>query len=51
MRRTHHLQRAEWRDHLGQPTEVDLKDLAEVMAKVPVTGERYNAQMMKTINR
>jgi hypothetical protein len=29
----------------------DLKALADVMAKVPVTGERYNAQMMKTVNR
>jgi len=32
-------------------TAADLKELADVMAKVPVTGERYNAQMMKTVNR
>jgi aryl-alcohol dehydrogenase-like predicted oxidoreductase len=31
-------------------TAADLKELADVMAKVPVTGERYNAQMMKTVN-
>ncbi|ROR02860.1 aryl-alcohol dehydrogenase-like predicted oxidoreductase [Delftia acidovorans] len=29
----------------------DLKELADVMAKVPVTGERYTAAMMKTVNR
>jgi aryl-alcohol dehydrogenase-like predicted oxidoreductase len=32
-------------------TAADLKELADVMAKVPVRGERYNAQMMKTVNR
>ena len=32
-------------------TAADLKELADMMAKVPVTGERYNAQMMKTVNR
>jgi aryl-alcohol dehydrogenase-like predicted oxidoreductase len=32
-------------------TTADLEELADVMAKVPVTGERYNAQMMKTVNR
>ncbi len=32
-------------------TAADLKELADVMAKVPVTGERHNAQMMKTVNR
>jgi aryl-alcohol dehydrogenase-like predicted oxidoreductase len=32
-------------------TAADQKELADVMAKVPVTGERYNAQMMKTVNR
>jgi len=32
-------------------TAADLKELSDVMAKVPVTGERYNAQMMKTVNR
>jgi aryl-alcohol dehydrogenase-like predicted oxidoreductase len=32
-------------------TAADLKELADVMAKVPVSGERYNAQMMKTVNR
>jgi aryl-alcohol dehydrogenase-like predicted oxidoreductase len=34
-----------------QLTDADLKELADVMAKVPVKGERYNAQMMKTVNR
>ena len=29
----------------------DLKALADVLARVPVQGERYNAQMMKTVNR
>ena len=29
----------------------DQKDLANVMAKVPVSGERDNAKMMKAINR
>ena len=32
-------------------TADDLKALADVLARVPVQGERYNAQMMKTINR
>ena len=32
-------------------TAADLQELAEVMARVPVTGERYNAQMMKTVDR
>jgi len=32
-------------------TADDLKVLADVLARVPVQGERYNAQMMKTINR
>jgi aryl-alcohol dehydrogenase-like predicted oxidoreductase len=32
-------------------TAADLQELADVMAKVPVTGERYNAQMMNTVNR
>jgi aryl-alcohol dehydrogenase-like predicted oxidoreductase len=32
-------------------TAGDMRQLAELMAKVPVTGERYNAQMMKTVNR
>ena len=32
-------------------TADDLKALADVLARVPVRGERYNAQMMKTINR
>lgn len=32
-------------------TAADLEELAAVMAKVPVTGERYTAAMMKTINR
>jgi aryl-alcohol dehydrogenase-like predicted oxidoreductase len=32
-------------------TAEDLRELGEVLAKVPVQGERYNAQMMKTINR
>ena len=34
-----------------QLTAEDLRELSEVLAKVPVQGERYNAQMMKTINR
>lgn len=34
-----------------QLTAEDLRELGEVLAKVPVQGERYNAQMMKTINR
>ena len=29
----------------------DLEALADVMARVPVQGERYNAQMMKSVNR
>jgi aryl-alcohol dehydrogenase-like predicted oxidoreductase len=29
----------------------DLKELADVLAKMPVQGERYTAAMMKTINR
>lgn len=32
-------------------TTDDLKDLADVLARVPVRGERYNAQQMKTVNR
>jgi len=32
-------------------TAEDLKELADVLARVPVQGERYNAQMMKSINR
>jgi aryl-alcohol dehydrogenase-like predicted oxidoreductase len=32
-------------------TADDLQALADVMARVPVQGERYNAQMMKTVNR
>jgi aryl-alcohol dehydrogenase-like predicted oxidoreductase len=32
-------------------TADDLKALADVLARVPVQGERYNAQMSKTINR
>ena len=32
-------------------TADDLKALADVLARVPVRGERYNAQMMQTINR
>jgi aryl-alcohol dehydrogenase-like predicted oxidoreductase len=32
-------------------TPEDLKALADVLARVPVQGERYNAQMMKSINR
>lgn len=32
-------------------TEVDLNELSDVLAKVPVQGERYNSEMMKTINR
>jgi len=32
-------------------TAEDLRELGEVLANVPVQGERYNAQMMKTINR
>ncbi|MBT2339280.1 MULTISPECIES: aldo/keto reductase [Pseudomonas] len=31
-------------------TEQDLLDLGDVLAKVPVQGERYTAEMMKTIN-
>jgi aryl-alcohol dehydrogenase-like predicted oxidoreductase len=30
---------------------VDLKELADVLAQMPVQGERYTAAMMKTINR
>jgi aryl-alcohol dehydrogenase-like predicted oxidoreductase len=29
----------------------DLKELADVLAKMPVQGERYTAAMMKTVNR
>jgi hypothetical protein len=29
----------------------DLKELADVLAKMPVQGDRYTAAMMKTINR
>jgi len=32
-------------------TPEDLRALADVLARVPVQGERYNAQMMKTVNR
>ncbi|MVW60652.1 aldo/keto reductase [Massilia sp. NEAU-DD11] len=32
-------------------TPEDLEALADVLARVPVQGERYNAQMMKSINR
>jgi aryl-alcohol dehydrogenase-like predicted oxidoreductase len=32
-------------------TADDLNALADVMARVPVQGERYNAQMMKSVNR
>ena len=32
-------------------TADDLQALADVLARVPVQGERYNAEMMKTINR
>uniref|UniRef100_UPI0036F1C294 aldo/keto reductase n=1 Tax=Yersinia aleksiciae TaxID=263819 RepID=UPI0036F1C294 len=32
-------------------TAADLSEIAGVLAKVPVQGERYNTQMMKTINR
>ena len=32
-------------------TAADLGELSDVLAKVPVQGERYNAEMMKTINR
>ncbi|MDB5855754.1 MAG: aldo/keto reductase family protein [Herminiimonas sp.] len=32
-------------------TADDLKALADVLARVPVQGERYNAQMMKSVNR
>jgi aryl-alcohol dehydrogenase-like predicted oxidoreductase len=32
-------------------TPEDLEALAQVLARVPVQGERYNAQMMKSINR
>jgi aryl-alcohol dehydrogenase-like predicted oxidoreductase len=32
-------------------TTDDLRDLADLLAKQPVQGERYNAQMMKTVNR
>jgi aryl-alcohol dehydrogenase-like predicted oxidoreductase len=32
-------------------TAGDLRELDDVLAKQPVQGERYNAQMMKTVNR
>ena len=32
-------------------TADDLRELDDVLAKQPVQGERYNAQMMKTVNR
>jgi len=32
-------------------TPDDLHELGELLAKQPVQGERYNAQMMKTVNR
>ncbi|CNK82534.1 aldo/keto reductase [Yersinia aleksiciae] len=32
-------------------TAADLSEIADVLARVPVQGERYNTQMMKTINR
>lgn len=32
-------------------TRADLDELGDLLAKVPVQGERYNAEMMKTVNR
>jgi aryl-alcohol dehydrogenase-like predicted oxidoreductase len=32
-------------------TPEDLKAPADVLARVPVQGERYNAQKMKIVNR
>lgn len=32
-------------------TAADMGELSDVLAKVPVQGERYNAEMMKTVNR
>ncbi|MEA3003869.1 MAG: hypothetical protein QOH81_2657 [Sphingomonadales bacterium] len=32
-------------------TPADLRELDDVLAKVPVQGARYNEQMMKTVNR
>ena len=32
-------------------TADDLRELDDVLAKQPVQGERYNTQMMKTVNR
>lgn len=32
-------------------TRADLEELGDLLAKVPVQGERYNAEMMKTVNR
>lgn len=32
-------------------TTEDLRELGDVLARVPVQGERYTAQMMKTVNR
>jgi aryl-alcohol dehydrogenase-like predicted oxidoreductase len=32
-------------------TSADLRELDDVLAKVPVQGARYNEQMMKTVNR
>ena len=31
-------------------TRADLDELGDLLAKVPVQGERYNAEMMKTVN-
>jgi aryl-alcohol dehydrogenase-like predicted oxidoreductase len=32
-------------------TADDLRELGELLAKQPVQGARYTAQMMKTVNR
>jgi aryl-alcohol dehydrogenase-like predicted oxidoreductase len=32
-------------------TADDLRELDDLLAKQPVQGDRYNAQMMKTVNR
>jgi aryl-alcohol dehydrogenase-like predicted oxidoreductase len=32
-------------------TSDDMRELGELLAKQPVQGDRYNAQMMKTVNR
>lgn len=37
-------------ERLDDPRE-SRQELAEVMARVPLKGERYNAQMMQTVNR